>query len=63
MDATQSDDGVYAICINIYNAEIKNQTLALVKNAKATVYDSTTNKILATYNLTENGGNNTGIIV
>ncbi|MCL5459861.1 TerD family protein, partial [Loigolactobacillus coryniformis] len=47
----------------IYSAKAKNQTLKLVNNAKATVYDSTNNKVLATFILTENGGDNTGIIV
>lgn len=63
MDATQSEDGVYVIAINIYSAKSRTQTLAMVNNAKATVYDSTNNKVLATFALTENGGDNTGIIV
>lgn len=63
MDATQSEDGTYAVCINIFEAKSRNQTLNLVNNAKATVYDSTNNKVLATYELSEKGGDNTGIIV
>lgn len=63
MDATQSDDWTYVLCVNIYEAVNRWQSLAQVNNAKATIYDSTTNKVLATFNITENGWENTWIII
>lgn len=63
MDATQSDDGVYAICVNIYDAVAKAQTFATVNNAKAKVYNAETNEVLAEYPITENGGSNTALLV
>lgn len=63
MDATITDDGNYFICVNIYNAESKGQSLKDVKSAMATVYDDATWDILAKYNMTADGGDNTSIIV
>lgn len=63
MDAVKTADWEYFICVNIYNAELKNQKLADVKNAVAKVYNSETNEVLATYKMTENGGENTAIVV
>ena len=63
MDAVVTADGEYFVCVNIFEADKKNQTLADVNNAEATVYDSETNKVLAKYKMTEAGGENTAIIV
>lgn len=59
-DATVSGDGTYVICVNIYQG---SATFKDVANAKATVYNSDTNEVLATYAMTEDGGENTAIIV
>ena len=63
MDATITEDGEYAICVNIYNAETKGQSLKDVNAAECTVYDADTNEELAKYKMTEQGGDNTSIIV
>lgn len=59
-DATVSVDGTYVVCVNIFNP---GPTMADVSNAKAIVYNSETNEVLATFAMTEQGGTNTGIIV
>lgn len=63
LDATKTDDGDYYICVNIYDAKSKKQSFNLVNNAKATIYNGETNTALASYSVTEDGGQNTGIIV
>jgi stress response protein SCP2 len=60
MDATQSEDGTYVVCVNIFNA---TTTFANVANAKATVYDAQSNEVLATYSVSESGGDHTALIV
>lgn len=63
MDATQSDDWVYAICVNIYDAVARSQSFSGVKNASARVYNADTNEVIAEYAITENGGAHTALIV
>lgn len=63
MDAKKTSDWVYIIGANIYDATSRNQTLALVKSGKATIYNQDTNEVIATFALTENGWDNTGIII
>ena len=63
LDATQTDDGDYYVCINIYDAISRNQSFNLVKNAKATIYNDDTNTPLASYAISQDGGKNTGLIV
>lgn len=63
MEAAKSADTEYVIAINIYDAASKGQSLAQINGAKATVYNHETNEVLATFQITENGGANTGIIV
>lgn len=63
MDAKKTSDWTYIIWANIYNATAKNQTLALVKSAKATIYNDEDNSIIAEFKLTENGWDNTWILV
>lgn len=59
-DATVSVDGEYFVCLNIYSGAA---TFGQVKNLSARVYNSETNEILASQNITENGGSNNGIIL
>lgn len=63
MDAKVTADGEYFICVNIYDAESKGQSLKNVTNAEATIYDNETNKVLAKYNMTAEWGDNTSIVV
>jgi len=62
-NAVESEDTDYSVCVNIYGANAKGQKFADVKNAKATVYNADTNEVLATYSITENGGDHTALIV
>jgi stress response protein SCP2 len=59
-DATSSDDGTYVVCLNVYNA---GPTFKDIANAKVSVYDSATNAVLATFAITEDGGENNALIV
>lgn len=59
MDATQTEDGTYVICVNIYSSGV---TFASVSNPKATVYNADTNEVLATYQLAEGGEHNAVIV-
>ena len=63
MDAVTTVDGEYFICVNIYDAESKGQSLKDVTNAEATIYDDVSGAVLAKYNMTADGGDNTSIIV
>ncbi len=63
LDATQTDDGDYYVCINIYDAISRNQSFNLVKNAKATIYNDDTNTPLASYAISQDGAKNTCLIV
>ena len=63
LDATKTDDGDYYIAVNIYDAKARNQSFNLVKNAKATIYNDETNSAIATYTISQDGGQNTGLIV
>ena len=69
-DATQTDDWKYKICVNIFKAKERNQTLATIFNIvkdgswkiiswepKVTVYNQDTNEVLATFNLWDWGSN------
>ena len=62
-DATVTGDGTYVIAANIYNGASKNQSFALVSNAKATVYNDETNEALAEFKISADGGSNTGLII
>lgn len=62
-DASKTEDGEYYICVDIYRGQEKNQFFQLVSNAKATIYNQDTNEKIAEYNITADGGKNTGIIV
>jgi tellurium resistance protein TerD len=62
-DAAVTTDGVYTIALNIYDGKNKGQTFAQVKNAKATVYNDETNEVLATVNISADGGANESLIV
>lgn len=62
-DATQTSDGDYYVCLNIYNAAGKGQAFKDVNSAKVTVYDVDSNAQLATYNITEAGGSSDSLIV
>lgn len=61
MDATKTSDGTYAICINIYDAISKNQKFSQIKNARVTVYNDEDGSVLATYKVTEDGGDHTAL--
>ena len=61
MDATKSADGTYAVCINIYNATQKQQKFSQVKNARVSVCNAENEAVLATYNVTEDGGDHTAL--
>jgi tellurium resistance protein TerD len=63
LDATQTDDGDYYICINIHSATSRNQSFNLVKNAKATIYNDAMTHPLANYPISQDGGRNTALIV
>lgn len=63
MNAKDTADGEYVIAVNIFNAESKGQKLADVNNAEATIYNSETNEVLAKYKMSEEGGENTAIVV
>lgn len=58
-DATVTGDGVYTICLNIYNSGVNFDQVA---NPKATVYNDETNDVLATFELGQGGAHN-GFIV
>jgi stress response protein SCP2 len=53
MDAKMTEDGEYFICVNIYDAENRKQSLKDCKNAVATIYNSETNEKLVEYKMTE----------
>lgn len=63
LDATKTADGKYVVFVNIYNAEAKGQNFGQTKNAKATVYNDETGAVIATFPITENGGENTALII
>ena len=63
MDAKKTSDWTYVIWANIYNAVSKNQSFALVKSAKATIYNDADNTVIAEFKLTDNGWDNTWILV
>jgi tellurium resistance protein TerD len=58
-DATVTTDGVYTICLNIYNGGVNFDQVA---NPKVTVYNDETNEVLATFELGQGGAHN-GFIV
>lgn len=62
-DATQTVDGEYFICVNIYEAKERAQGFNLVNNAKATIINEETGATLAEFKLTEDGGSNSGVII
>lgn len=63
LDATKTDDGDYYICVNIYDAKARNQSFNLVNNAKATIYNDSTDSPIAAYAISQDGGKHTGLIV
>lgn len=63
LDATKTSDGTYVILADIHEAAENGQNLSMVKNAKVTIIDEETGAAVAEFPLTENGGDNTGIIL
>lgn len=55
MDATQTVDGEYFVCVNIYTSGV---TFDKVANPKVTVYNSETNEAIATYSCGTGGAVN-----
>ena len=62
-DATVTADGEYVVAINIYDAKSRGQKFSGVLNLSVRVYDTTNNKTLVEYKVTENGGDHTALIV
>lgn len=63
LDATKTSDGTIVIAVNIYDAVSRGQNFGQAKNAKATVYNDESGEVIATFPITENGGDNTALIV
>ena len=62
-DASVTEDGEYFVCLDIFQAESRNQSFQMVSNAKVTVYNAETNEALVTYPLSADGGSHTGVVV
>lgn len=62
-NAPAMPDGTYVVCLNIYNGRQKGQSFSNVQNAVANVYNHETNEVIATFKVTENGGDNTALVV
>lgn len=62
MDARVTEDGVYALCIDIHEAKEKGFDFSQVLNPKVSILNKDTGEVIATYNL-DAGGAHTACIV
>lgn len=63
VDAKECKDGKYVVCLNIYNAKEKGQSFAKVKNAVCTVYNHESGEVIAKFNITSDGAENSALVV
>jgi len=60
---SEMDKEEYTIFVSIFEASQRNQSFALVDNAYVRVLDESNNQEIARFNITENGGSNSWLIV